>query len=207
MSTQFWDTHPAVGPANSWTIHGLWPDNCDGSYPTYCSAAPQYHNLSEIISKASPSLFEYMKIYWLPNRGSPDSFWMHEWNKHGTCVNTLAPSCYSEDQYIPGIEVVEYFQKAVDLFQQLDTYKALSSAGILPRHDKTYSLKEIQETLTKVTGQKAIISCQGTQLNQVWYSFNVKGSLQAGRFVPTYGIHESSGNCPAEGIIYSPKDM
>jgi ribonuclease T2 len=24
VQTQFWDTNPATGPSNSWTIHGLW---------------------------------------------------------------------------------------------------------------------------------------------------------------------------------------
>lgn len=24
VQTQFWDTNPASGPADSWTIHGLW---------------------------------------------------------------------------------------------------------------------------------------------------------------------------------------
>jgi ribonuclease T2 len=24
LQTQFWDTKPATGPSNSWTIHGLW---------------------------------------------------------------------------------------------------------------------------------------------------------------------------------------
>lgn len=24
LQTQFWDTDPSTGPANSWTIHGLW---------------------------------------------------------------------------------------------------------------------------------------------------------------------------------------
>ena len=24
LQTQFWDTNPASGPSNSWTIHGLW---------------------------------------------------------------------------------------------------------------------------------------------------------------------------------------
>src|SRR5271155_6185537 len=24
LQTQFWDTSPAIGPKDSWTIHGLW---------------------------------------------------------------------------------------------------------------------------------------------------------------------------------------
>lgn len=24
LLTQFWDTKPATGPADSWTVHGLW---------------------------------------------------------------------------------------------------------------------------------------------------------------------------------------
>lgn len=24
LQTQFWDTDPATGPSDSWTIHGLW---------------------------------------------------------------------------------------------------------------------------------------------------------------------------------------
>jgi ribonuclease T2 len=57
-----------------------------------------------------------MNAYWLPNRGSSESFWQHEWNKHGTCVNTLAPSCYG-DSYTPGIEVVDFFVRTVELFK------------------------------------------------------------------------------------------
>jgi ribonuclease T2 len=57
-----------------------------------------------------------MNSYWLPNSGSAESFWEHEWNKHGTCINTLSPSCYGDD-YQVGDEVVDFFAKAVETFK------------------------------------------------------------------------------------------
>jgi ribonuclease T2 len=43
----------------------------------------------------------------------------------GTCINTIEPDCY--DDYTPQEEVVDYFQKAVDLFKKLDSYKVCLS--------------------------------------------------------------------------------
>jgi ribonuclease I len=57
-----------------------------------------------------------MNSYWLPNSGTAESFWEHEWNKHGTCINTLAPGCYGDD-YQVGDEVVDFFNKAVETFK------------------------------------------------------------------------------------------
>jgi len=57
-----------------------------------------------------------MEEYWQPNSGTLEHFWEHEWNKHGTCVNTLAPGCYGDD-YQPGDEVVDFFSKAVEIFK------------------------------------------------------------------------------------------
>lgn len=62
-----------------------------------------------------------MKKYWLDIDGDDASFWEHEWNKHGTCINTIEPSCYSD--YSAQEEVGDFFQKVVDLFKGLDTYK------------------------------------------------------------------------------------
>lgn len=237
LQTQFWDTSPSVGPSDSWTLHGLWPDLCDGSYPTFCKAAPMYHNITAILSasnaslapspssnpfsstpKTESTLLSYMHTYWLPNRGSPDSFWEHEWNKHGTCINTLSPSCYSAESYgspstttdtevyRAGDEVVDFFTRAVSLFRELDTYAALKEAGILPSTRRTYRREEISEALRRVTGREVLVRCRGNRLNEVWYSFNVKGSLQEGDFVPSDPVGKMGrSRCPEGGVRYLPK--
>ncbi|KAJ2977394.1 hypothetical protein NQ176_g4396 [Zarea fungicola] len=59
VQTQFWDSNPATGPSNSWTIHGLWPDNCDGSFPSQCDPDRAYTDIADILTatgKASRGL-------------------------------------------------------------------------------------------------------------------------------------------------------
>jgi hypothetical protein len=51
LSTQFWNTYTGfesqgqVLPKNTWTLHGLWPDFCNGSYTQYCDLkyVPPFH--------------------------------------------------------------------------------------------------------------------------------------------------------------------
>ncbi|PSS28360.1 hypothetical protein M430DRAFT_91574 [Amorphotheca resinae ATCC 22711] len=205
LQTQFWDTSPAIGPDDSWTLHGLWPDLCDGRYPQYCHFTPAYRNISSILTAAGQTdLLDYMNTYWLPNAGTAEHFWEHEWSKHGTCINTLAPSCYG-DGYEPGAEVVDFFNRAVEVFKGLDTYKALEAAGITPSTSKTYTSDAIQAALTKLTGSAVVLGCRNGALNQAWYSFNVKGSIQTGTFVPAAPAGSGAGTCPRGGIRYLPK--
>lgn len=65
-----------------------------------------------------------MKQYWVDIDGDDESFWSHEWNKHGTCINTIEPSCYTD--YQPQEEVGDFFATVVKLFKGLDTYKVVS---------------------------------------------------------------------------------
>jgi len=68
----------------SLTIHGLWPQYEDGGWPSSCS--------TESLSKDTPEEvgMELMVTHW-PNvkedlgSSAYDSFWAHEWSKHGTC--------------------------------------------------------------------------------------------------------------------------
>jgi ribonuclease T2 len=64
-----------------------------------------------------------MNTYWVDIDGDNESFWEHEWGKHGTCISTLKPSCYTG--YTATQEVADFFQKTVDLFKTLDSYTVL----------------------------------------------------------------------------------
>jgi ribonuclease T2 len=66
-------TSPQCAAHPGFVVHGLWPQNYDGSYPVFCS---------ERAGPASPE--KNLDI-------TPDaSLLQHEWSKHGTCT-TLPP--------------------------------------------------------------------------------------------------------------------
>ncbi len=50
--------------------------------------------------------------------------------------------------------------------QDLDTYKALAGAGILPSTEQTYTSEEIQAALTAVTGSAVVLGCKGGRLDE-----------------------------------------
>ncbi|KAI8930602.1 hypothetical protein NX059_012212 [Plenodomus lindquistii] len=80
LQTQFWNTAPATGPDDSWTLHGLWPDRCDGTHDAKCDPTRAYTNITFIISASSPSLLTYMSIYWKDYQGNDNTFRSHECN-------------------------------------------------------------------------------------------------------------------------------
>ncbi|ETS78178.1 hypothetical protein PFICI_10240 [Pestalotiopsis fici W106-1] len=203
LQTQFWDTDPVTGPDDSWTIHGLWPDNCDGTYQSNCDSSREYSSITNILTKfGETELLAYMEEYWQSNSGTPETFWEHEWDKHGTCISTLDPDCYTS--YQTGQEVVDFASKVVELFKSLPTYTWLSAAGITPSSSKTYTLAAIQAALTKNHGASVYLGCSDSELSEVWYFFNVKGSVQSGTWIPVATLN--SADCPTTGIKYLPKN-
>lgn len=107
------------------------------------------------------------------------------------------------------MEVVDYFTRAFQLFRTLDTFTALSLAGIVPDGERTYELTDIRRTLEGYSGGRVILKCTGSKrdvLHEAWYVYFVKGSLQSGAFVPAKNLGEKGdkGNC-ASTIRYLPK--
>ena len=174
------------------SIHGLHltvcrPDHCDGTYDSNCDPARAYTNISAILTAAGQTAtLNYMNTYWKndPNDGTDESLWEHEWETHGTCISTLKTSCYTN--YTPQQEVLDFFNKVVALFKTLPTYTWLSNAGIVPSATATYTSAAILAALEAPRGVTAVISCANTnQLDQVFYFYDVTGSVQSGTFVPT----------------------
>ncbi|KAF2470361.1 ribonuclease T2 [Lindgomyces ingoldianus] len=205
LQTQFWDTDPATGPDDSWTIHGLWPDRCDGTYDANCDTTRDYSNISAIIqSFGKTDLLSYMQTYWKDYQGNDQTFWQHEWTKHGTCISTLNPECYSDHKATE--EVVDFFQKTVDLFKTLPSYEWLAAAGITPSTSQTYTTSAIQAALAaKRPGVSVTLGCKSSTLNEIWYHYDVRGSVQTGEFVPA-DPDGTKSTCPASGIKYLPKN-
>ncbi|KAI8291543.1 hypothetical protein K4K60_001632 [Colletotrichum sp. SAR11_57] len=210
LLTQFWDdTVHAGGSEEDWTVHGLWPDLCDGSYKAFCGMTPHFNNITDILRHYGQSdLLASMERYWVAAYGTNNHLWAHEYNKHASCINTLSIRCYGES-YDAGVEVVDYFTRAFALFKQLDTFTALERAGIVPSREKTYPIKDVTKTLERLSGGKVVLRCSGRKrdvLHEAWYSYFLKGSLQTGQFVPAseLGEHGDANNC-ADSVRYVPK--
>jgi ribonuclease T2 len=106
--------HPLEFWKGSLTLHGLWPEGNDGSWPSTCTNEKFNH---QTVYTIGPTRFN---TYW-PNVKSSSSslstksssssttsitttdysFWEHEWMKHGTCS---------------GLNQIEYFNTTLNHF-------------------------------------------------------------------------------------------
>lgn len=86
---------------NNWSIHGLWPQYDKDNYPVYCKKVNfNFNNLNPIINN--------LVKYWYSEDGKSlqddETFWKHEWEKHGSCVFT-------------NIDEFTYFNTTLNLYQ------------------------------------------------------------------------------------------
>ncbi|SCU89462.1 LAFA_0E18228g1_1 [Lachancea sp. 'fantastica'] len=240
LQTQFWDYTPPrgmdsgpwnddlekhLGPNTSFTNHGLWPDNCDGGYQQFCDNSRQiddvYHLLqSEQFNRdgleiRGKDLLDNMDKFWKSNTGDDESLWIHEFNKHATCIKTLRPECYARWDGSSGSKNVEdynkktvydYYRIAMKLYKSLDTFKALEKHGIVPSTTKSYTRDQISQALSSTfQDKKVFFKCDRSRgLNEIWYYHLLKGSLLSEDFRAIDALGATS-NCPPDGIMFYPK--
>ena len=83
-SPEYCHSHPEAAECarrSTFVLHGLWPQNNDGSYPQNCGNASG--------SKSGPDASRFGDIY--PEPGLLE----HEWRSHGTCSGLLANDFFS----------------------------------------------------------------------------------------------------------------
>lgn len=83
-----------------YSIHGLWPEITNTSWPQYCNTS-EHFNLTSLLP-----LVPEMKQYWYSCEESNPLFWKHEWLKHGTCTNMTE---------------FEFFNKTLTLYRYVRT--------------------------------------------------------------------------------------
>ncbi|KAG8865151.1 ribonuclease T2-like [Tulasnella sp. 330] len=183
MAVQLWDTTGNTGPDDEWTIHGLWPDYCNGSWGQFCDAARQYPNITEVlIQNNATDLLGFMQEHWLDQGGDNESFWEHEWNKHGTCLSTLEPSCMPSGKPT-GYDATRFFHTATNLYKGLPTFWILASAGIFPSTTRNYTYSEIANAVKSRIGVLPALDCDNsTVIFEIDYYHHLKGSIVDGEW-------------------------
>ncbi|KAG8749186.1 ribonuclease T2-like [Serendipita sp. 396] len=224
IQTQFWDTYTGLEsegqllPKNNWTIHGLWPDNCDGTFESYCDFDRVYDvkpNPATVKGKKVPpysgptidtfitdfgrsDLLNFMKKFWVSQGSSDASFWAHEFSKHGTCFSTFDTKCYSD--YKEHEDVINFFDTVSRAYLKYPTYTWLETAQIVPSNTVTYTLSAIEGALREGSGAMPYLGCKGSTLTEVWYYSHAKGQVQDVDLVPVEATDKSK--CPESGIRY-----
>lgn len=235
LQSQFWNYKPSrrglneselinqLGPLKSFTVHGLWPDNCMGSYEQFCDKSLFIDDVYYLLHKANETipLYDFMDLYWKSNIiGNDESLWIHEYNKHGSCIKTIRPNCYTrwnnESENIPhnlmnyykDLSVIDYFNITKNLFQKLNTYDILAQSNIVPSIKTTYTHKQISQALSKgFENHRVFFNCNNkNELQEIWYFHVLKGSLLNEQFIPMDSLRNPPySRCRNTGIKYYPK--
>ena len=87
---------------NNFTIHGLWPQYSVSGYPSYCTSEPFDDDVPLQIG------WDTMTELWPDvqyNEDDPkyDSFWEHEWSKHGTCSGLTQTEYFGAGLNLTGV--------------------------------------------------------------------------------------------------------
>lgn len=147
-------------PLTWFTIHGLWPDYDDGSWPSCCST-------SEFDPKKVSSLLPLLEKYWPTLSCSSTSlchggrglFWAHEWEKHGTCSKPAIQDEFS------------YFSKALDLYFKYNITDILNGSGFQATNAKKYPLGDIVAAIKKAVGASPLLVCKKGSVQELQICF------------------------------------
>ncbi|KAK9750763.1 hypothetical protein RND81_02G220000 [Saponaria officinalis] len=158
------------------TVLGLWPFTAD-TFPTHCDGVSfdvgALKPIERDLNAAWPS-------FTCPQIGR--KFWLHEWNKRGTCSKSI-------------LDKTAYLQASINLKNKVNLFQVLTKAGI--RSDnKFYSLDSIKRAVTNAFGFEPWVSCnQNVQGNTQLWSITLCVDKSGSNLIKCPKIPQS--NCPS----------
>ncbi|XP_019259563.1 PREDICTED: ribonuclease 2-like isoform X6 [Nicotiana attenuata] len=145
---------------SEFTIHGLWADYNDGTWPACCSG-PQFDK------KEISTLLKPLRKYWpsfsceaVSNcHHGKGTFWAHEWEKHGTCSYPVV-----HDEY-------EYFLTTLNVYFKYNVTGVLFEAGYVPSNSEKYPLGGIISAIQNAFHATPELICSGDDVEELRICF------------------------------------
>lgn len=141
------------------TLHGLWPSLSTGNQLEICNQGDKI----EVVDDGS-ELFKEMRTYWLSVTSRDESFWEHEYNKHGYCYSAKYKDFSQKN----------FFQLVMDLFKKYELDRLVTRAfGEISQDIVNYSYQELKSALQQAApGLHFELSCNSK--NRVQYLKEVR---------------------------------
>ncbi|XP_073057242.1 ribonuclease 2 [Primulina eburnea] len=142
------------------TIHGLWPDYNDGTWPACCSG--KRFDVKEI-----STLLDDLNKYW-PSlscgsssncHGGKGLFWEHEWEKHGTCSSAVTGNEY------------DYFVTALNTYFHYNVTEVLINEGYVASDSEKYPLGGIISAIQNAFHLTPELECTGDSVEELRLCF------------------------------------
>lgn len=161
------------------TIHGIWPDYYNGSYPQFCNKSEKFDvNKLEPIKK---DLVEYWTDF-----TNPENLWKHEFQKHFTCLEI-------EDAKYRGKEL-KFFELGLSLRNKYNLFTILDNSNIKPSDEIIYKTNDLLQCLKNSLGVNIIITCESDILTEVRICMDMDNNL--------INCPTEDGMCTRENIKY-----
>jgi ribonuclease T2 len=141
-------SHSQCQVRDTFTIHGLWPNRCDDTWPQFCAGTStssfdpaKIDDLTLQLDRVWPDLFAEAG-------SSGTDFWRHEFDKHGTCCLDVL-----RDEH-------GYFAAAIQLAQAYHPTQALEAAGISASDSQTYDAEDMRQAIEQGLGVRPVMTCK-----------------------------------------------
>lgn len=141
------------------TIHGLWKNFDTGKWPSHCT-----HETFDVAQLEA--LRPALDMLWPSYYNAPEGFWSHEWEKHGTCAESLFH------------REVDYFNATLRLHAETNLERAFLRAGIRADPLIKYTSHDIAVAVEEELGAQPLVHCASGKLSEVWMCFDDKLQLQ-----------------------------